>query len=72
MVTIDARFKYDGLWRRVSNITFEAATQTLIGFEMRRNGKFSYKIKRYTLSKITDIDFIMPMLRQGPTLSIPE
>jgi hypothetical protein len=70
--TIDIKFKYDGFWRRVSNITMEPETRTLIGMEMRKSGKFSYRIKRYNIDKIEDLIFVKPFLRRGPNISIPE
>jgi len=70
-VTIDLKFKYDGFWRRVSNATFEKETRTVIGMEMRKNGKFSYKIKRFSLDAMTDISFIEPVLRNGPKIGLP-
>lgn len=72
METIDIRFKYDNFWRQVSNVTFEKETRTVIGMEIRKSGKFSYRIKRYSLDNMTDISFIKPLLRRGPKLSIPE
>lgn len=68
--TTDMRFKYDGLWRHVSNVTFE--DKTLIGFEMRKAGKFSYRIKRYSFEKISDISFVKPFLRNGPHIGLPQ
>lgn len=65
------RFKYDGFWRQVSNVTFEKETRTVIGFEMRKNGKFSYKIKRYALDNMDDITFVKPFLRSGPKVGLP-
>lgn len=72
MQTVDIKFKYDGFWRQVSNITIEPETKTLIGFEMRKNGRFVYKPKRYSLEKIEDLTFVKPFLRKGPRISIPE
>lgn len=69
MQTIDISFKYDGTTRHVSNCTFEGLT--LIGFEMRRAGKFSYKIKRFSFDKISNLKFITPILRKGPRIGIP-
>ena len=71
-MTIDIRFKYDGFWRRVSNVTFEKETSTLIGFEIRKNGQFVYRVKRYSMEKISDMTFIKSMLRSGPKISIPQ
>lgn len=71
-MTIDIRFKYDGFWRRVSNVTFEPETKTLIGFEMRKNGRFVYRVKRYSFEKIEDLTFVKSFLRSGPNISIPQ
>lgn len=46
------KFKYSGEWRHVDNVTFEEDTQTVIGMEVRKTGRFSWKIKRYALEKI--------------------
>jgi hypothetical protein len=70
--TIDVRFRYKDKWRQVSNVTFEKETGTLIGFEMRTNGEFSYKPKRYTLGKIEDLTFVKPFLREGPKIGLPD
>jgi len=71
-LTIDIKFKYDGFWRQVSNIELEPETRTLIGMEMRKSGKFSYRIKRYSMDKIEDLTFVKPFLRSGPNISIPQ
>jgi len=69
---IDIRFLYDGFVRHVSNVTFEKETGTVIGFEMRKAGKFSYKIKRYDLSKVFDLSIITPSIeRRGPHIGLP-
>ncbi len=68
---IDLKFKYDGFWRRVSNVTFEDETKTLIGFEMRKNGQFVYKVKRYSYDKISELTQIESMLRSGPKVGLP-
>jgi hypothetical protein len=67
----DLKFKYEGFWRRVSNVTFEWDTRTLIGFEMRKNGKFSYKIKRFSMEKITDLAVLPEIYRSGPVIGRP-
>lgn len=67
----DMRFKYDGYWRHVSNVTFEDQTKTLIGFEMRKNGKFSYRIKRYTIERVEDVEWIDQIPRSGPKIGVP-
>lgn len=66
------RFPYDGLIRHVDNVEFEPMTDTLIGFEMRKGGKFSYKIKRYSLDKIKRMELIEPFIRVGPKIGRPE
>lgn len=71
MVKTDVKFLYDGSWRRVSNPTWEWNTGTLIGFEMRKGGKFSYRTKRYSIDKMNVISFIETMLRSGPKVGIP-
>lgn len=50
------RFKYDGKWRIVDNVTWEK--EHIIGFERRKNGRYSNKIKRYAISKIFDMNRI--------------
>lgn len=65
----DIKFYYDGFWRHVSNITLEE--KTLIGFEVRKSGKWSYKIKRYSLDKIKDLEFIPEITRSGPKIGRP-
>lgn len=70
--TIDIRFKYEGFWRHVSNITLETETKTVIGFEMRKSGKFSYKTKRYSLEKMENVTFVKPFLRKGPIIGLPK
>ena len=49
---VKCRFKYAGFARYVENVTFEWDTKTLIGMERRKAGKFSNKIKRYSLEKV--------------------
>lgn len=46
------RFKYNGEWRHVDNVTWEDNYQTLIGFEVRKSGKFRYRVKRYKLVEV--------------------
>lgn len=65
----DIKFTYDGISRYVSNVTFEGTT--LIGYEMRRGGKFSYKVKRYAFDKIKGLIFIPEIHRSGPTVGKP-
>jgi hypothetical protein len=67
---VDLKFKYDGYWRHVSNVTFESNTKTLIGFEVRKNGKFVYRVKRYNWEKIKDMAFIDTIPRFGPKIGL--
>ena len=68
--TIDIRFLYDGFVRHVSNVTFEPETNSLIGFEMRKSGKFSFKIKRFSLDKINHLTYVEPFYRRGPVIGL--
>jgi len=67
---IAVRFKYDGAWRIVDNIDW-INPSLLVGFEMRKNGKFSYKIKKFSHDKMTDFTYIHPPLREGPKIGRP-
>jgi hypothetical protein len=59
------RFKYDGHWRHVDNVTFEGEWDTLVGFETRKDGKFSWKIKRFAMEKIqSPLEKIPPQMNQ--------
>ena len=49
---LKAKFRYAGFARYVENVTMEWKTNTLIGMERRKAGKFSNKIKRYSLNKV--------------------
>ena len=49
---VKCRFKYSGYARLVHNCTFEWETNTMIGMEVRKSGKFSNKIKRYRLDRM--------------------
>ena len=70
--SVAARFNYSGKSRIVDNLSVEADTGTIVGFEMRSAGKFSYKIKRYSVDKIEG-DFILidPPDRIGPQIGRP-
>jgi hypothetical protein len=46
------RFRYAGEIRHVDNVTLEEDTQTIIGMEIRKRGRFSWKIKRYAMERI--------------------
>jgi len=50
---IALRFIYDGYVRHVDSVTIEK--DTVIGFEMRKNGKFSFKVKRYSMGKMEKV-----------------
>ena len=49
---ISVRFKYDGKVRHVDNISLDDANKQFLGFEVRKSGRFSNKIKRFDLSKL--------------------
>lgn len=49
------RFKYDGVMRLVQG-ELDGAQQQIIGKEIRRSGKFSYKTKRFSLAKIEALE----------------
>ena len=66
------RFTYDDIPRIVDNVSFEGDRQQIIGFEMRKGGKFSYRVKRYTLAKISDLSQIDPPERSGPKIGRPD
>ena len=57
------RFIYKGASRIVDNVTFEK--DTLVGFEMRKSGKFSFQTKRYSLDQINTLERIAPPDRKG-------
>lgn len=59
------RFTYKGIVRHVDNVTIDGEQQQLLGMEIRKAGKFSYKIKRYSLVNITDLHKIDPVVRVG-------
>ncbi|MFI5405139.1 MAG: hypothetical protein ACHQ1D_01360 [Nitrososphaerales archaeon] len=67
---MDIRFKYGGVMRQVSNFTNEG--ETFIGLEIRKAGKFSFKIKRYTIAEVEgEFRYVKPYLRTGPKLGLP-
>jgi hypothetical protein len=69
---VACRFVYNNKPRVVDNATFEKMTNTIIGFEMREQGRFSYNVKRFSLDKIDgDIEFIDPPTRSGPAIGRP-
>lgn len=72
MTTDAIKFTYDGSKRLVDNITVEGTpVKTVIGFEMRKGGKFSYRIKRYSFDKMRDLEFIQAPRRSGPKVGRP-
>lgn len=64
------KFLYDGVTRHVDNVTIEADKKCIIGYEMRKAGKFSYKIKRYSYDKIYNMEQIPSFERSGPVIGI--
>lgn len=76
-MSIAIKFVYDGSVREVDNITFEPhpvfdqIPKTVIGFEMRKGGKFSYRTKRYSYVKMSDISTIPAPHRSGPVIARP-
>lgn len=68
---VSAQFTYDGSSRIVDNITIDEAQDFLIGFEMRKAGKFSYKVKKFSRSKISNMQLLDPIHRSGPTIGRP-
>lgn len=59
------RFKYHGTWRHVDNVTLEGDWDTIVGMEVRKDGKFSWKVKRYAMEKIeSPLERVSPMQSQ--------
>lgn len=48
------KFRYNGEVRHLDNVSFESKTHTLLGMEVRKAGKFSFKFKRFRLDSIED------------------
>lgn len=65
------KFIYDGIVRHVDNCTVEVDTRTVIGFEMRKGGKFSYRVKRYSYDKMMELEETEPFMRNGPMIGRP-
>ncbi len=61
--TVSLKFKYDGKTRHVDNVTFEDGIKMFIGFEVRKSGRFSNRIKRYDMMKIDSLEFVDPIVR---------
>ncbi len=54
-VTLRFRFRYDGIMRLVEG-ELDGNQQQIIGRELRKSGKFSNKIKRFSLVKIESME----------------
>lgn len=65
-------FDYDGITRVVDNVELENELETMIGFEVRKGGKYSYQVKRYKLHKIDNLKLLPPVKRSGPKIGRPE
>jgi len=63
------KFKYAGLTRHVDNVTWEK--DSIIGFERRKSGRFSNKIKRYTIANIEQLVRIDPLEDRIGNISRP-
>lgn len=68
---VSAKFDYNGKHRIVDNITVDEAQNVIMGFEMRTDGKFSYKVKKFTRDKITNLVLIEGLHRSGPVVGRP-
>jgi hypothetical protein len=55
---VSVRFKYDGVVRHVDNIMLDDKNKQFVGFEVRKAGKFSQKIKRFDMTKMESLEFI--------------
>jgi hypothetical protein len=53
---VSMRFVYDGKSRIVDNVQIK--NNCVVGYEMRRSGKFSNSIKSFSLAKIGAVEFI--------------
>ena len=63
---ISVRFKYDGIVRHVDNISLDDSNKQFLGFEVRKSGRFSNKIKRFDFSRVEgNLEFIKPLTREG-------
>jgi hypothetical protein len=63
---VSVRFRYDGIVRHVDNISLDDKNKQFLGFEVRKSGKFSNKIKRFDMLKIDSLEFIEPAKRVRP------
>lgn len=55
---VSVRFKYDGASRIVDNIMFDDKNKQFVGLQIRKSGKFSYKIRRFDMAKMQSLEFI--------------
>lgn len=56
---ISVRFKYDGKVRHVDNISLDNDNKQFLGFEVRKSGRFSNKIKRFDFARVEgNLEFI--------------
>lgn len=62
-------FNYDGASRIVDNVTWEK--DTIVGFERRKSGRYSNKIKRYSVAKISAMKRISPLADREGKISRP-
>ena len=65
---VSFRFNYEGKSRIVDNVSIETDHGTILGFEIRKSGKFSHKVKRYKLDKISELIAITPVTHNGPVV----
>lgn len=65
MDVLSYKFVYDGASRIVDNVALDDKNKQLIGFEVRKSGKFSNKVKRYALNKIDGLTRVDPAVRKG-------
>lgn len=64
------RFRYKGVMRELDNIDID--DKLIVGFEMRKSGKFAYNVKKFRLDRIEgDIIKIDPPKRSGPAIGRP-
>jgi len=54
-------FTYDGAKRHVDNVEIDGDAQQILGYETRKSGRFSGRIKRYSLIKIQDLVQVPPL-----------
>jgi hypothetical protein len=68
-------FIYNGTKRIVDNVTEEKDAfnnpKNIIGYEVSKDGRFSYKIKRYDVRKMKNVRHINNIYRSGPKVKRP-